>query len=65
MRRAGPWVSGARLVLAGVAVAHGGFLTWNELWVEGRGWRPVDATFGQPLADATHLKLLEGETPRP
>lgn len=45
--------------------AHRGFLyhTWNELWVEGRGWQPVDATFGQPLADATHLKLLEGETP--
>ncbi len=43
--------------------AHGGFLyhTWNELWIAGRGWRPVDATFGQPHADATHLKLLEGE----
>ena len=43
--------------------AHGGFLyhTWNELWLEGRGWRPVDATFGQAHADATHLKLLEGE----
>jgi Transglutaminase-like superfamily len=44
---------------------HGGFLyhTWNELWVEGRGWRPVDATFGQAHADATHLKLVEGEAP--
>ena len=44
---------------------HGGFLyhTWNELWIEGRGWRPVDATFGQAHADATHLKLVEGETP--
>jgi hypothetical protein len=45
--------------------AHSGFLyhTWNEAWIAGAGWRPVDATFGQPLADATHLKLLEGETP--
>ena len=43
--------------------AHGGFLfhTWNEAWIAGRGWRPVDATFGQPLADATHIKLVEGE----
>jgi transglutaminase/protease-like cytokinesis protein 3 len=42
---------------------HGGFLyhTWNEAWIAGRGWQPVDATFGQPHADATHLKLLEGE----
>ncbi len=45
--------------------AHGGFLfhTWNEAWIGGRGWRPVDATFGQPHADATHIKLVEGETP--
>ena len=44
---------------------HGGFLyhTWNEAWIEGRGWQPVDATFGQSRADATHLKLLEGEQP--
>ena len=45
--------------------AHGGFLyhTWNEAWIAGSGWRPVDATFGQPHADATHLKLIEGEAP--
>jgi len=44
---------------------HGGFLyhTWNEAWIAGRGWQPVDATFGQPRADATHLKLIEGEQP--
>jgi hypothetical protein len=44
---------------------HGGFLyhTWNEAWIEGRGWQPVDATFGQAHADATHLKLIEGEQP--
>ena len=43
--------------------AHGGFLfhTWNEAWLAGRGWQPVDATFGQARADATHLKLIEGE----
>lgn len=43
---------------------HGGFLyhSWNEAWIAGRGWQPVDATFGQAHADATHLKLLEGES---
>ena len=43
---------------------HGGFLyhTWNEAWIEGRGWHPVDPTFAQAHADATHLKLIEGES---
>jgi hypothetical protein len=43
---------------------HGGFLyhTWNEAWIAGRGWRAVDATFGQTRADATHVRLIEGET---
>jgi hypothetical protein len=36
------------------------FHSWAESLVEGR-WRPVDPTFGQPAADATHIKLLEGE----
>ncbi len=42
---------------------HGGFLyhSWNEAWIAGQGWRPVDATFGQARADATHVKLIEGE----
>ena len=46
------------------AEEYGGFLyhTWNEAWVAGRGWQPVDATFGQAHADATHVKLVEGET---
>lgn len=41
---------------------YGGFLyhSWDESWVEGR-WLPVDPTFGQVGADATHIKLLEGE----
>lgn len=40
-----------------------GFLyhSWAESYV-GR-WLPVDPTFGQVPADATHIKLVEGETP--
>lgn len=40
-----------------------GFLyhSWNESLVDGQ-WRPVDPTFGQAVADATHVKLAEGET---
>ena len=43
---------------------HGGFLyhTWNEPWIEGRGWQAVDPTLGQLNADATHVKLIEGES---
>lgn len=43
---------------------YGGFLyhSWNEVFVDGAGWRPVDPTFAQPLADATHLALVEGES---
>ena len=43
---------------------HGGFLyhTWNEAWIEGRGWQAIDATLGQRSADATHVKLIEGES---
>jgi len=41
-----------------------GFLyhTWNEVWIAGEGWRPVDATFSQPRADATHVALAVGES---
>jgi len=44
--------------------SHGGFLyhTWNEAWVDGRGWQAIDPTFGQSRADATHVKLIEGES---
>jgi hypothetical protein len=40
-----------------------GFLyhSWTESWVDGR-WVAIDPTFGQAAADATHVKLLEGET---
>lgn len=41
---------------------HGGFLyhTWVECRVGG-SWVAVDPTFGQMPADATHIKLVEGE----
>ncbi len=42
--------------------AHQGFLyhTWTESLL-GDGWRVIDPTFGQLIADATHVKLIEGE----
>ncbi len=53
-------------VLNGIVYSaeHGGFLyhTWNEVWLDG-AWRAVDPTFGQPLADATHVALVAGESP--
>jgi transglutaminase-like putative cysteine protease len=41
----------------------GGFFyhTWAESLIDNR-WVPVDPTFGQVVADATHIKLLEGES---
>jgi hypothetical protein len=40
-----------------------GFLyhSWNESYIEGR-WVAIDSIFHQIPADATHVKLLEGET---
>ncbi|HEX7043772.1 MAG TPA: transglutaminase-like domain-containing protein [Burkholderiales bacterium] len=53
-------------VVNGIAYseAYGGFLyhSWNESFVDG-AWRAVDPTFGQARADATHVKLIEGERP--
>jgi len=39
-----------------------GFLyhSWTESLV-GANWQAVDPTFGQTVADATHIKLIEGE----
>ena len=52
-------------VVNGLAYAESaqGFLyhSWAESYLDG-GWRAIDPTFGQPAADATHLKLLEGES---
>lgn len=41
---------------------HQGFLyhTWAESLVDGR-WQAIDPTFGQDVADGTHLKVLVGE----
>lgn len=33
---------------------------WPEVWMGEDYWLPVDPTFGQVPADATHLKLVEG-----
>lgn len=40
-----------------------GFLyhSWAESYL-GAGWYAVDPIFAQPVADATHLKLVEGES---
>jgi hypothetical protein len=42
---------------------HGGFLyhAWVESCVDGQ-WLAIDPTFGQLRADATHIKLVEGES---
>ncbi|MCB9744763.1 MAG: transglutaminase domain-containing protein [Alphaproteobacteria bacterium] len=38
---------------------------WPEVWMgEAGGWVPVDPTFGQFPADATHVKLVEGDLER-
>ena len=37
------------------------FHSWAESLVGAR-WQAVDPTFGQSEADATHIKLVEGET---
>lgn len=41
---------------------HAGFLyhTWVESLIDGQ-WQAIDPTFGQLYADATHIKLVEGE----
>lgn len=52
-------------VVSGLAYLEGkGFLyhSWAESFVEGR-WLQVDPTFGQIPVDATHVKLVEGESP--
>ena len=36
---------------------------WPEVWL-GSAWIPTDPTLGQPLADATHLGLVEAEDER-
>jgi len=51
----------ARTVSGLVATGDGKFYyhEWTELFVG--EWMPADAAFNQPNADATHIKLAEGE----
>ena len=48
-------------ILVGVVYNDGSFYyhAWNALWLG--EWVAVDATIGQFPADATHIKLLEGD----
>ena len=52
-------------VVNGIAYSeeYKGFLyhTWTESYADGH-WLAVDPTFGTVPADATHVKLVEGET---
>jgi len=53
-------------IAVGLAYAHGAFYyhAWPEVYVDEGGarglWLPVDPTFNQFPADATHLRLLRG-----
>ena len=48
-------------VVLGLVYLEGRFYyhAWNEVYLG--SWVPVDSTFGQIPADATHIKLLEGD----
>lgn len=51
-------------VVAGVVALDDAYFyyhAWNEVCPDGQHWIAVDTTFGQWPADATHLKLVEGE----
>ena len=52
----------AGIVYSESIFADGAFYyhAWPEVWLGDR-WFAVDPTFGQSPADATHLKLVEGE----
>ncbi|HVK04953.1 MAG TPA: transglutaminase-like domain-containing protein [Armatimonadaceae bacterium] len=47
----------------GIAYANGMFLyhAWPEVWVGGETWVALEPTWGAPFADATHIKLAQGE----
>jgi transglutaminase-like putative cysteine protease len=53
-------------IAVGLAYAHGAFYyhAWPEVYIDEGGarglWLPVDPTFNQFPADATHLRLLRG-----
>ncbi len=52
----------AGIVYSETIFAEGAFYyhAWPEVWL-GDGWVPVDPTFGQFPADATHLGLVVGD----
>ncbi len=47
-------------ICGGLVYLEGGFYyhAWSKVWVG--EWVSVDPTFGQSVADATHIKLVEG-----
>jgi transglutaminase-like putative cysteine protease len=47
----------------GIAYANGIFVghAWPEVWVGNDTWIALEPTWGVPFADATHIKLAEGE----
>ena len=47
----------------GVGYADGKFFyhAWPEVWVGNETWIALEPTWGMPFADATHIKLAEGE----
>jgi len=50
-------------VAAGVVYLSGAFYyhAWPEVWLGAdSGWVPIDPTFGEFPADATHLRLVVG-----
>jgi Transglutaminase-like superfamily len=49
-------------IVVGVVYQNEAFYyhAWNAIWT-GNRWVELDATFGQYPADATHLRLLEGD----
>ena len=55
----------AGIVYSESIFADGAFYyhAWPEVWL-GEGWVPLDPTFGQFPADATHIKLVEGSLDR-
>ncbi len=51
-------------IVFGVIYVEGKFYyhAWNEVFVG--GWIPIDTTFGQLPADASHIKFVEGDLDR-
>ena len=49
------------LIRRGATVAGHEEADEGEVCIDGASWLPVDTAFGQWPADATHLKLVQGE----